>query len=43
MPSQPAGTTASLGERLALAKRSDMMAILATSALTVAGTFTVYT
>jgi MFS transporter, DHA1 family, inner membrane transport protein len=43
MPSQPPGTTASLGERLALAKRSDMLAVLATSVLTVAGTFTVYT
>jgi DHA1 family inner membrane transport protein len=42
-PSQPHGTTASLGERLALTKRSDMMAILVTSVLTVAGTFTVYT
>ena len=28
IPSQPHGTTASLGERLALTKRSDMMAIL---------------
>jgi MFS transporter, DHA1 family, inner membrane transport protein len=43
MPSQPPSTTASLGERLALAKRSDMLAVLATSVLTVAGTFTVYT
>jgi predicted MFS family arabinose efflux permease len=43
LPSQLAGTTASLGERLALTKRPDIMAILATSALTVAGTFTVYT
>jgi MFS transporter, DHA1 family, inner membrane transport protein len=43
LPSQPPGTTASLGERLALAKRSDMLAVLATSVLTVAGTFTVYT
>jgi predicted MFS family arabinose efflux permease len=41
--SQPHGTTASLGERLALTRRSDMMAILLTSVLTVAGTFTVYT
>src|SRR4030095_12677210 len=39
MPSQPPGTTASLGERLALTKRSDMMSILANSVLTVAGTF----
>jgi MFS transporter, DHA1 family, inner membrane transport protein len=43
MPSQPPGTTASLGERLALTKRSDMLGVLATSVLTVAGTFTVYT
>jgi predicted MFS family arabinose efflux permease len=43
LPGQPPGTTASLGERLALTKRSDMMAILATSVLTVAGTFTIYT
>jgi predicted MFS family arabinose efflux permease len=43
MPTQPPGTTASLGERLALIKRSDMLAVLATSVLTVAGTFTVYT
>ena len=43
LPSQPPGTIASLGERLALAKRSDVLAVLATSVLTVAGTFTVYT
>jgi predicted MFS family arabinose efflux permease len=43
MPGQPPGTTASLGERVALAKRSDILAVLATSALTVAGTFTIYT
>jgi MFS transporter, DHA1 family, inner membrane transport protein len=43
MPSQPPGTTAGLRERLALAKRSDMLAVLATSVLTVAGTFTLYT
>jgi DHA1 family inner membrane transport protein len=43
MPTQPPGTTASLGERLTIIKRSDMMATLATSALTVAATFTVYT
>src|SRR5262249_27189868 len=43
MPKQPPGTTASLGERLALTKRVDMLAILATSVLTVAGTFTIYT
>jgi MFS transporter, DHA1 family, inner membrane transport protein len=43
MPSQSPDATASLGERLALAKRFDMLAVLATSVLTVAGTFTVYT
>jgi predicted MFS family arabinose efflux permease len=43
IPSQAPGTTASLGERLALAGRSDVLAVLATSVLTVAGTFTVYT
>jgi predicted MFS family arabinose efflux permease len=43
VPSQPPGAPARLGERLALAKRSDVMAVLATSVLTVAGTFTVYT
>lgn len=43
LPRQPAGTTASLGERLALAKRRDMLAVLATSVLTVASTFTIYT
>jgi predicted MFS family arabinose efflux permease len=43
LPRQPPGATAGLGERLALAKRGDMLAVLATSVLTVAGTFTVYT
>jgi MFS transporter, DHA1 family, inner membrane transport protein len=43
IPSQAPGTTASLAERLALAGRSDILAVLATSVLTVAGTFTVYT
>jgi DHA1 family inner membrane transport protein len=43
MPSQSPGSTASLAERLALTKRFDMLAVLATSVLTVAGTFTVYT
>jgi predicted MFS family arabinose efflux permease len=43
LPRQPPGATPSLGERLALAKRADMLAVLATSVLTVAGTFTVYT
>jgi predicted MFS family arabinose efflux permease len=43
LPRQPPGATASLSERLALAKRCDMLAVLATSVLSVAGTFTVYT
>jgi MFS transporter, DHA1 family, inner membrane transport protein len=43
MPRQAPTTTASLGARLALAKRSDILAVLATSVLTVAGTFTLYT
>lgn len=43
LPRQPPGATASLGERLALAKRGDVLAVLATSVLTVAGTFTIYT
>ena len=43
LPRQPPGVTAGLGERLALAKRRDILAVLVTSALTVAGTFTVYT
>jgi hypothetical protein len=43
IPSQAPDTTVSLSERLALAKRSDILAVLATSVLTVAGTFTVYT
>lgn len=43
LPRQPAGTTASLGERLAIAKRRDVLAVLLTSVLTVAGTFTIYT
>jgi predicted MFS family arabinose efflux permease len=43
LPRQAPGATASLVERLALAKRGDMLAVLATSVLTVAATFTVYT
>jgi predicted MFS family arabinose efflux permease len=43
LPCQPPGVTAGLGERLALAKRRDILAVLVTSVLTVAGTFTVYT
>jgi DHA1 family inner membrane transport protein len=43
LPSQPPGATASLSERVALTKRFDMLAVLATTVLTVAGTFTLYT
>jgi predicted MFS family arabinose efflux permease len=43
LPRQPHGVTASLGERLALVKRRDILGVLVTSVLTVAGTFTVYT
>jgi predicted MFS family arabinose efflux permease len=43
LPRQSPGATAGLVERLALAKRRDMLAVLATSVLTVAATFTVYT
>ena len=43
LPSQLPGATASLSERMALTKRFDMLAVLATTVLTVAGTFTVYT
>ena len=43
LPRQPPGTTASLGERLALARRADVLSVLAVTVLTVAGTFTVYT
>jgi predicted MFS family arabinose efflux permease len=43
LPRQRPGATAGLSARLALAKRHDVLAVLATSVLTVAGTFTVYT
>src|SRR5262249_53028557 len=43
LPRQPHGVTAGLGERLMLAKRHDILGVLVTSVLTVAGTFTVYT
>jgi predicted MFS family arabinose efflux permease len=43
LPRQPPRVTAGLSERLALAKRRDILAVLVTSVLTVAGTFTVYT
>jgi predicted MFS family arabinose efflux permease len=43
LPRQPPSATARLVERLALARRMDVLAVLVTSVLTVAGTFTVYT
>jgi predicted MFS family arabinose efflux permease len=43
LPRQSAVATASLGERLALARRHEVLAVLATTVLTVAATFTVYT
>ncbi|MGZ5900624.1 MAG: MFS transporter [Reyranella sp.] len=43
LPRQPPGVMASLGERLALAGRADVLSVLATTVLTVASTFTVYT
>jgi predicted MFS family arabinose efflux permease len=43
LPRQPPGVTAGLGQRLALAKRRDILGVMVTSVLTVAGTFTVYT
>ena len=43
LPRQPPTTTASLGERLALGRRADVLSVLAVTVLIVAGTFTVYT
>jgi predicted MFS family arabinose efflux permease len=43
LPRQSPGATVSLGERLALAGRGDVLAVLAATVLTVAATFTVYT
>ena len=43
MPRLQPGTIPTLAERFALAKRPDMLAVLATSVLTVASTFTMYT
>ena len=43
LPRQPPGVMAGLGERMALAKRADILAVLATTVLTVASTFIVYT
>jgi predicted MFS family arabinose efflux permease len=43
LPCQARGVTAGLSERLALTKRSDILGVLVTSVLTVAGTFAVYT
>lgn len=43
LPKQPPSVVASLGERVALAKRADVLSVLAVTVLTVASTFTVYT
>lgn len=43
LPRQLPSVTVGLGERLALAKRRDILGVLVTSVLTVAGTFTIYT
>lgn len=43
LPNQAPGATGSLGERVALARRIDVLAVLATTVLTVSGTFTIYT
>lgn len=43
LPRQQPGPAPGLGERLALAARRDMLAVLATSVLTVAATFSIYT
>lgn len=43
LPRQPLGVTAGLGERLALTRRREVLGVLVTSVLTVAGTFTIYT
>jgi len=43
LPRRPSAAIASLGERLTLARRGDILAVLATTVLTVAATFTVYT
>jgi predicted MFS family arabinose efflux permease len=43
MPRQLAGVRISMGERLAVAKRYDVLGVLLVTVLTVAGTFTVYT
>jgi predicted MFS family arabinose efflux permease len=43
LPRQTPGATVGLGKRLALAKRRDVLAVLTTTILMVASTFTVYT
>lgn len=43
LPRQPPRVIASLGERMALARRADVLSVLAATVLTVASTFTVYT
>jgi predicted MFS family arabinose efflux permease len=43
LPPQAPGATASLRQRVALARRGDVLVVLAVSVLTIAGTFTLYT
>jgi predicted MFS family arabinose efflux permease len=43
LPRQSPSVVASLGERQALARRTDVLSVVAVTVLTVAGTFTVYT
>jgi hypothetical protein len=43
LPRQPPAAIATLRKRLALARRADVLSVLAVTVLTVAGTFTVYT
>ena len=43
LPRQAPGVVASLGERMALARSADVLSVLATTVLTVASTFIVYT
>jgi predicted MFS family arabinose efflux permease len=43
LPRQAAGVTASLGERVALCKRHDILAVLVPTVLIIAGTFSLYT
>src|SRR5439155_20524190 len=43
LPRQPPSVSAGLGERMALARRADVLSVLAATVLTVASTFIVYT